>query len=178
MTVAVVVVLAVLGATSPWWSSRRPVRRARPDRQVTRPQVPLDVVLLLDLVDVALTTGASVPRALSAVGAAVGGDAGDSLARAGASLLLGASWRSAWAGTQVADVADVLEASWSTGSAPGPALRGRADQLRRERRVRARTAAGRLGVQLVLPLGLCFLPAFVLLGLVPMLLSLATGLFG
>jgi pilus assembly protein TadC len=33
-------------------------------------------------------------------------------------------------------------------------------------------------VQLVLPLGLCFLPAFVLLGLVPMLLSLAGDLFG
>ena len=73
----------------------------------------------------------------------------------------------------------MLEASWSTGSAPGPALRGRADQLRRDRR--ARTAAGRRarsGVRLVLPLGLCFLPAFVLLGLVPMLLSLAGDLLG
>ena len=33
-------------------------------------------------------------------------------------------------------------------------------------------------MRLVLPLGLCFLPAFVLLGLVPMILSLAAGLFG
>jgi pilus assembly protein TadC len=44
--------------------------------------------------------------------------------------------------------------------------------------VRTRTAAGALGVQLVLPLGLCFLPAFVLLGLVPMILSLAGNLMG
>ncbi len=139
-----------------------------------------DPVLLLDLVDVALTTGASLPRALAAVGAAVGGVPGESLSRASASLLLGASWRSAWAASaaSVADVGEVLEASWTTGSAPGPALRARADQLRRRRRVRARAAAGTLGVRLVLPLGLCFLPAFVLLGLVPMILSLAAGLFG
>ena len=138
----------------------------------------MDPVLLLDLLDVAISTGASVPRALSAVGAAVGGQQGDELARGGAALLLGASWQSAWAGSPVADVVGALEASWGTGTAPGPALRGRADQLRRDRRTRTRTAAGVLGVRLVLPLGLCFLPAFVLLGLVPMLLSLAGDLFG
>ena len=87
-------------------------------------------------------------------------------------MLLGASWQVAWAGSTLTDVVDALEASWSTGTAPGPALRGRADKLRRDRRTRSRTAAGALRVQLVLPLGLCFLPAFVLLGLVPMLLSL------
>jgi len=37
-------------------------------------------------------------------------------------------------------------------------------------------AAGRLGVRLVLPLGLCHLPAFVLVGLVPVLVSMASGL--
>jgi len=42
----------------------------------------------------------------------------------------------------------------------------------------AREAAGRLGVRLVLPLGLCFLPAFILIGLVPVILSLAAGLLG
>lgn len=137
-------------------------------------------MLLLDLVDVAIATGAPVPRALSAVGAVVGGDQGAVLARGGAALLLGAPWGSAWAGADVAvaEVVGVLEASWATGSSPGPALRARAEQLRRERRARARSAAGSLGVQLVLPLGLCFLPAFVLLGLVPLLLSLAGDLFG
>ena len=135
-------------------------------------------MLLLDLLDVAIGTGAPLPRALSAVGAAVGGQQGDELARGGAALLLGASWQSAWAGTALSDVVGALEASWSTGTAPGPALRARADQLRRDRRTRSRTAAGALGVELVLLLGLCFLPVFILLGLVPMLLSLAGNLFG
>ena len=177
--IGAIVALAVLGATSPWWVRRRlPVRHPARDPAVA--PTASDPVLLLDLVEVALTTGVSVPRALAAVGESVGGPPGESLSRASASLLLGASWRSAWAGcaSSVLDVADVLEASWTTGSAPGPALRSRADQLRRRRRARARAAAGALGVRLVLPLGLCFLPAFVLLGLVPMLLSLASGLFG
>jgi len=138
----------------------------------------MDAVLLLDVLDVAIGTGASLPRVLSAVGSAVGGPQGDELVRGGTALLLGASWQSAWAGTGLTDVVGALEASWSSGTAPGPALRGRADQLRRDRRARTRTAAGALGVQLVLPLGLCFLPAFVLLGLVPMLLSLTGDLFG
>ena len=39
-------------------------------------------------------------------------------------------------------------------------------------------AAARLGVRLVLPLGLCLLPAFVLLGIVPFVLSLGGRLLG
>ncbi|NUU16083.1 secretion system protein [Cellulomonas humilata] len=183
LVLAVVVASAVGAATSPWWWGRarsRPTGARRVLRRATagRPPAPLDPVLLLDLIDVAIATGASVPRALAAVGAAVGGEQGDALARGATGLLLGSSWHSAWSGAPVADVVDVLETSWTTGSAPGPALRGRADQLRRERRARTAAAAGSLGVQLVLPLGLCFLPAFVLLGLVPMLLSLAGDLLG
>ena len=161
----VVVALAVLGAVSPWWA-RRPVRWAAAGMVAGATPTATDPALLLDLVEVAVSTGASLPRALAAVGSAVGGPAGESLERASASLLLGSSWRAAWVGSSsaVLDVSDVLEASWTSGSAPGPSLRARADQLRRRRRARARAAAGTLGVRLVLPLGLCFLPAFVLLG--------------
>ncbi|KQR17118.1 type II secretion system F family protein [Cellulomonas sp. Leaf334] len=175
---AVLVTLSCGAATSPWWW----VRGASASRERARPAGPvvaaraIDGVLLLDLLDVAIGTGTSLPRALSAVGAAVGGEQGEELARGGSALLLGASWQSAWAGSVLTDVVGALEPSWSTGTAPGPALRGRADQLRRDRRTRSHTAAGALGVQLVLPLGLCFLPAFVLLGLVPMILSLAGDL--
>ena len=180
--VGLVVALAVGVAGSPWWTPRRPLRtRSRPMRACPTAGAahrPMDAVLLLDLVDVAIATGASVPRALSAVGEVVGGAQGDALTRGGTALLMGASWQSAWSGEAPGDVVGALESSWATGSAPGPALRGRADQLRRDRRARTRAAAGSLGVRLVLPLGLCFLPAFVLLGLVPMLLSLAGDLLG
>lgn len=152
--------------------SGRPVTSGRPAA------VSVDVVLVLELVDAAVATGVALPRALVAVGSAIGGARGEALRRAGSALVLGASWSTAWsgAGDALPVVADALEAAWVTGSAPGPALRACADAVRRERRGRVREAAGSLGVRLVLPLGVCFLPAFVLLGIVPVVLSFARGL--
>jgi len=140
--------------------------------------VRVDPVLLLDVLDAAVGAGAPIPRALQVVGGLLGGDDGRALVRAGGALVLGASWSAAWAGSPsgLRELADALEPAWITGSAPGPSLRARATQLRSERRSRTRAASATLGVRLVLPLGLCFLPAFVLLGLVPLVLSLASGL--
>jgi pilus assembly protein TadC len=136
-----------------------------------------NIVLLLDLLDMAVTSGVGLPRALEAVGESVGGADGARLARVSVELLLGAGWPAAWAEApdDLRPIAECLEAAWVQGAAPGPALRARAGAIRRDRRRAAREAAGRLGVHLVLPLGLCFLPAFVLLGLVPVLVSLADG---
>ena len=75
-------------------------------------------------------------------------------------------------------VARALEPAWTAGASPVPLLRTAADRLRSRRRAETRAAAGRLGVQLVLPLTLCYLPAFVLVGLVPLVVSLARGLLG
>lgn len=137
----------------------------------------VDLVTVVDLLAVAVRAGASVPGSLAAVGAALGGAAGRDLARAGAALLLGEPWATAWVhAPALGAVLDGLEAAWRTGAPAGPALRAAAAGLRRTRERAAREAAGRLGVRLVVPLGLCFLPAFVLVGLVPVLASLGRGL--
>lgn len=168
-----------VAASLPWLVGRR----ASPQREGRAPvaaDIELDVGFVLDLLDVAIGAGASVPRALAVVGEAVGGVRGTALGAVASALLLGASWHAAWAGAPagLGDVERALGPSWTGGAAPGPALRARVEQLRRERRTRVRAAAGALGVRLVLPLGLCFLPAFLLLGLAPMLLGLAAGLLG
>jgi pilus assembly protein TadC len=173
----------VVAAALPWWAHGRTgrlarlVRRRRVDVTPTPAEdPPVDVAVVLALLDAAIGSGAGVPRALAAVGRAVGGPDGQALARASAALVLGAGWATAWAGVPVRlrPVADCLAPTWTTGSAPGPALRAAATAVLRERRTVAREAAGRLGVRLVLPLGLCFLPAFVLVGLVPVLVSVGT----
>ncbi|GAA2722003.1 hypothetical protein CAE01nite_27070 [Cellulomonas aerilata] len=171
-------------AVLPWWWSGRPRRDvvARPSPRWTADDetapVDLDVAVLLSLLEAAIGSGAGLPRALAAVGRAVGGADGHAMERASAGLVLGAGWEVAWsgAGPRLTPVVTALAATWTTGAAPGPALRAAAEQLRRERRTAAREAAGRLGVRLVLPLGLCFLPAFVLIGLVPVLVSLGSAL--
>jgi len=139
-----------------------------------------DPALLLELVAVALAAGAPVPLALATVGAAWPGAAGRGLVRAARAIELGAPWDVAWARgvSSVGAVAEALEPAWTAGASPVPLLRTAADRLRSRRRAETRAAAGRLGVQLVVPLTLCFLPAFVLVGLVPVLVSLASGLLG
>ncbi|MDM7832287.1 type II secretion system F family protein [Cellulomonas edaphi] len=160
---------------------RRPPRRATALRRPRGSQLPeVDAVLLLDVVDAALRAGAPIPRTLQVVGGLLGGTSGAAMTRAAGALVLGASWPAAWAGSPIAlrDLADCLEPAWTTGVAPGPALRVRAARVRTERRTHVRASAATLAVRLVLPLGLCFLPAFILLGLVPLILSLAAGLLG
>jgi pilus assembly protein TadC len=158
-------------------AARGVAERARRGRR--RPGA-ADPALLLDLVAVALGAGAPVPTAVTTVGAAWPGPTGEAMCHAARALVLGAPWDVAWAGVSGAarTLADALEPAWRAGASPVPLLRAAADRVRSRRRAAARTAAGRLGVGLVVPLGLCFLPAFVLIGLVPVVLSLAAGVLG
>jgi tight adherence protein B len=76
----------------------------------------------------------------------------------------------AWDGLERA-----LRLAWENGVAAGPLLAGLRQRLARQARREAADGAARLGVALMLPLGLCYLPAFLALGLVPVVLSIAAG---
>ncbi|MEP7763786.1 type II secretion system F family protein [Sanguibacter sp. 25GB23B1] len=158
------------------WYRWRTVRGADPDEEPVR----VELTVVLDLLSSALGSGAGLPRALEATGDALGGPDRAVLRGAASALLLGASWDAAWAGTgeRFAHVAEALQPAWVHGAAPRDALRLAGVRIDQDARTRARTAAARLGVHLVLPLGVCFLPAFVLIGLVPVLLSLGAGVLG
>ncbi|GED09978.1 type II secretion system F family protein [Cellulosimicrobium cellulans] len=202
---ALLVTAWVLAATAPWWATRAAVarravvvsrraqgaagrpagaRRGREARGGGRGDPddagPLETGVLLELLAAAVHSGAAVPRALDVVGSCVGGREGAGLRAAGAALLLGASWDAAWATAppRLAVVQRALRPAWLHGAAPAPALRAAAQASRQDRTASAKAAAARLAVHLVLPLGACFLPAFVLVGLVPVLVSLGSGLLG
>lgn len=170
-TAAVGVGLVLLVAGRVW--SDRLVAAAR---GADRPGV--DVQVVLELVAAAMRAGAGVPRALEATGAAVGGPDGEVLTRAAHALVLGATWDRAWsyAPAVLDPMVRALRGAWLDGAAPGEALRAAGEEVRHVRSSAARTAAARLGVRLVLPLGVCYLPAFVLVGLVPVLLALGIDL--
>ncbi|PRZ09470.1 type II secretion system (T2SS) protein F [Isoptericola sp. CG 20/1183] len=194
----VLVALAAYAGLSPWrWAARASSRRVstlaadpspRDDPAGQGPVAPsMDVPCLLELVAAAVRSGAGVPRALEAVAAAVDGPDGRALARVAAALRLGAGWDAAWAGAcgetgrpaaphRLDVLRRALRGAWVDGAAPGESLRAAGAEHRHERQAAARTAAARLAVRLVLPLGLCYLPAFVLVGLVPVLLALGVDL--
>jgi len=148
-------------------------------RRPARPDDRIDVLVVLALLRAALVSGASVTRALVGVGEALGTEDGRALRTVGAALGFGSEWELAWIGlpADLAPVRDCLHGSWVTGSAAGPVIDAAAAQIRRRRRWAAREASARLAVRLVLPLGLCFLPACLLLGLVPIVLSLVGDLW-
>ena len=62
--------------------------------------------------------------------------------------------------------------SLTSGAPVVPAVERLADELARESAARAEDAARRVGVAAAVPLGVCLLPAFLLLGVVPTVASL------
>lgn len=134
-----------------------------------------DAAVVYDLLQVALTAGTSLPRALDAVGRAIGTGPGRSLRDAARALELGSTWERAWDGHPLADI---LAPAWLDGADPTPMLQQAARTTRASRAGASRIAAARLTVQLVLPVGLCLLPAFVCIGVIPVLLSGGLSLLG
>jgi tight adherence protein B len=101
-----------------------------------------------ELVAVALAGGASIERALKLVAesSASGADEQDR-------------------------IRTVLDLSSAAGVPAGELLRASAAQERHSARVQGRLRAAKLSTRLLLPLGVCTLPAFLLLGVAPLLLS-------
>jgi Flp pilus assembly protein TadB len=135
-----------------------------------------ELPLAADLLAVALRGGAPVDRAAAAVAEALPGPLADPLARVARVLRLGGTPAEAWAQLPPVAGADRLARaavrSAEHGSALAGALSRLADDLRADRAVVVEAAARRAGVLLALPLGLCFLPAFVLAGLAPVIIAI------
>lgn len=165
-------ICALLGAAA--WvagiaSCRRILARARSVDEDTDP------ALACDLVAAGLACGAAIPRVLDALAAAC---ARESLAWTAQALRLGVSWADAWEETPKWSIPlrDALESSWTSGNAPETMLARSASWERRARLADAKTRAEELSVRLVGPLGVCFLPAFLALGIAPLLATLTGGL--
>lgn len=160
------------------WSARArsPVdRREAHDEELLTRQLPLSAELLA-----ACLGSAALPSdAVSAVGRSVGAPLGPRLVAIGAELALGASPELCWSrlGEQhppLAPLARCLERS-SLGGVPaaGPLIglaQGQRTAAARAAHARVRRAA----VLATAPLGLCFLPAFVLIGVVPVVVGLTS----
>lgn len=100
-----------------------------------------------ELLAIALSGGVSIERAETIVDAAAGAAERD-------------------------EYAPILELSRDAGVPAAELLRADAAEQRRRARTNGRAQAAALGTRLLLPLGVCTLPAFLILGVVPLLLSI------
>lgn len=76
------------------------------------------------------------------------------------------------------DVGAVIALSVRAGVPAAELLRSEAEEARRQAAATATQKASVLGVTLMLPLGLCILPAFVVLGVVPLLIAVISSTVG
>ena len=127
------------------------------------------------LLAVALQSGCGVVEAIEHV-AAVGDDAAaQQLGVVAAALRWGVGDAQAWSVVDPAwgRTALALRLASRSGVAPSSMLLDGAEDLRSESLAAVDVRAARAGVRLVLPLGVAFLPAFILTTVVPVVLALA-----
>jgi len=133
-----------------------------------------ELPVVVDLLAACLRVGAAPMRAVEAVAAVATSSLGSDLRRIAAALGIGASPEEAWrlAGRDLDPVANVMIRSARSGAPASHLLLRVAGDLRASSRVAALAEARRLGVRIAGSLGLCFLPAFLLIGVVPLVMSL------
>lgn len=151
------------------WSAAL-VRRAQPEAGIPG----LDAELLA----IALSGGASIARARSVV-AASGAPTAPALAGVTPASALEGAPPTAPASARRApgsSVDDILQLSQRAGVPAVELLRATAALARHRARVDGRLRAARLSSRLLLPLGVCTLPAFLLLGVAPMLLGVMSSM--
>lgn len=144
---------------------------------------PLAVAATLDVLAVCLQAGMAVSTAAAATAPSAPPQLAGVLRRAADLLALGADPAVAWSipadrsggapGAHIDALLRLARRSASSGSALARGVAELADQSRQDAAHAATAAAERAGVLIAGPLGLCFLPAFVCLGIVPVVAGLA-----
>ena len=163
--------LAAVGAAGATWLYEWSSARNPPDSGAVR-SCDLPLPLILEMLSVAIRQGASIPRALIAVENIVEGEFGGGLRSAGERLNSGMPWNEAWPDDDdCAVVRDAFSSSWSSGSSPVNRLATAIEQLDWDERSRIEQSAAKLSIRLLLPTGLCMLPAFVAIGVIPAVMS-------
>ncbi|MFI6009813.1 type II secretion system F family protein [Streptomyces sp. NPDC051243] len=174
-----VVGLAVAGGL---WLWRRRQGAVGAEEELDAVEVARQLPLAADLLAACVAAGAGPVIAAQAVGEALGGPVGDGLARGAAEVRLGGEPGEAWQRLaslpRAGALARLLERADSSGlPAAGPVAR-LAAEARAEAARTATERARRAAVMVSAPVGLCFLPAFIAVGVAPVVIGLAGAVLG
>jgi pilus assembly protein TadC len=166
----------LLGGTSrrPVTSRRHPVSGARADDS----DDPLAMASSLDILAACLSSGMTVAGAASAAAWSAPRPLAEVLSRAADLLAMGADPARAWADpttdhVAIAALVRLARRSAASGTALAQGVTELAEQARHDAADAATGASERASVLIAGPLGLCYLPAFLCLGIVPVVVGLA-----
>ncbi|MER7932211.1 MULTISPECIES: type II secretion system F family protein [unclassified Streptomyces] len=175
----VVGVLVGLGVAAVLWRRRSREADAGRAAEAEASRAARQLPLASDLLAACIAAGAAPAVAAQAVGEALGGPVGEGLARGAAEVRLGGEPADAWkrlaALPGATALARLLERAAESGlPAAAPVARLAAD-ARAEWARGATERARRAAVLISAPVGLCFLPAFIAVGVLPVVIGLAGG---
>ncbi len=157
-----------VGATS-WWFLRRARQPPATD--------PMTLAATWDLLAACLRAGLPVPTAIAAVANELPARSAHALKASADLLALGADAATAWTPATACEDTVALARGARRAARSGTALADLVIDLAAAARAgatdAAEAAAQRAGVLITAPLGLCFLPAFVCLGVAPVVAGLA-----
>ncbi|HEX3827608.1 MAG TPA: type II secretion system F family protein [Sporichthyaceae bacterium] len=180
---AVLLVLAAVGvcAVGPWSATRRVRGFGRPvtcrvrGRRATARRA--ESVAATDLLAACLTAGATPIRAAEVAAAVLDGAVAFALRAAVRAAARGAGPEECWsklaAIPELDTVGRILARAAVCGTRAADAMAAEAAAMRLRNSAAGQAAVTRVGVWAVAPLALCFLPAFLFLGVVPIALGLA-----
>jgi Flp pilus assembly protein TadB len=155
-------------------------RAETPAQRRLRAATRSDLPHLVGLLAAAVRGGLPVGDALAAVCSALPGPAADLLASLPPRLALGLEpaevWRALEGDEALAPLGRTLVRAQQTGEPVAAALDRLATELAARDRGETEDRARRVGVQAAVPLGLCLLPSFVLLGIVPWVAGMVDAL--
>jgi pilus assembly protein TadC len=181
-TAALCLAAALLIAADPTRvRARAGLTRTSPRRPRARPEAddPLAAASTLDVLAACLSSGMAVSSAAAATASSAPRALAVLLDRAAEMLALGADPATAWSnpGQPQDDCAEALlrlaRRSAASGTALAQGVAELADQSRHDAAAAADAVAQRASVLIAGPLGLCYLPAFVCLGVAPVIAGLA-----
>jgi Flp pilus assembly protein TadB len=159
-----------------WWIGRSEPASVRRRREAAARDLPALVHLLAG----ALESGCAVAEALSMVCAALPGPASDLLAGVPARLALGMAgelaWRPVLDDPTTSPVGRAMLRVHRSGASVAEEIARLADDLDQRARLQVEERARAVGVKAALPMGLCLLPSFVLIGVVPLVAGLLRSL--
>lgn len=164
------------------WVVRWARRRRQEHRKAGADTEPLRLAAGWDLLAAGMRAGLPVSVTLRAVSAEFTGSAADSLRAVADLFALGAdpvsAWEPALAHPDTAELARAARRTARTGSGMADLATDLARQARSAVAERAEVHSQRAAVWISAPLGLCFLPAFLCLGVLPVILGMVQRVSG
>ena len=155
-----------------WWTYRLLPRLQSEAQHESRHRGRIELPLALDVLALGLDAGLSWDRATSFAATCCGGTLQSDFAIAAGRLAMGAAADEVWVGSSVlSEVGEVVDRSFRSGGTVSVLLRQHSDSLRAAERLRRIEKSRRLGTSILMPLTFIGVPAFLVIAIVPILVS-------